>query len=169
MYKSQVDYAAGERRTSTQRSEMVTFVSTLTRSTNLKRKSRYLLLPRDQFIAWHCFHLRLSEEKASRLWKDKLNDPKAHIEEEDGETCIAVKQPTEISSADKIERSKAIQDAPQRINRDDADRQMQDPNAVPLSHAPRGVGILAAASSHLKHTRDFDSGNSGREHCIRSH
>lgn len=102
----------------------VRFVETMTRSNSIKRKTRYLFMNNEEFVAWHMFYWQMSEDRAKGKWKSDLAKPNAYTEKDDeGELVLAVKKPTEISATDKPQSNKtmAIKES-EGMSRSEADK-----------------------------------------------
>jgi hypothetical protein len=117
------------------RQETMHFVETMIRSTNVKRKTAYLLLPKDQFICWQMFKCRLKEKDAEDKWDEDSTNPSLLQYDEDDQLCVPVKKPTEISSSDKITQEKRLSKTSSTVDKDSGASKLAGKGAMPLSSA----------------------------------
>ena len=122
--------------------EVTEYVEKLTRTTTVKRKGAYVLLPEDQFIAWHMFNSRMSERAAMAKWeKDSQNVELAEVE--DGILVVLVKKPTEVSRSDKLASSKEMGSNSARLDKQTAMKNMNNKADMHLA-ADRGISQLSS-------------------------
>ena len=81
------------------------FVETLTQSTSVSRNRKVLLLPKPEYIAWHCFSHKLREEQAKAKWAEGRHSADVHSEFEDGRWVVAVRMTTEIVGSETVTKA----------------------------------------------------------------
>jgi hypothetical protein len=121
------------KRTQASREQVVQYIEVLTRTVNVKKKKAFLLLPKDQFIAWHMMNCRLSETDAKAKWEDCAHDPDLVVEDDDGEVCVKVKKPTEISQSDTLASTKSVTSASKTMDKASASKRLSEKPDIPLS------------------------------------
>lgn len=124
------------------RTEALNFIELLTRTASAKRKTSHILLPEDQYIAWHMFHCRMTEAASKDKWQRQSRDEQL-AEYDDGELCVKVKKPTEISSSDKISSSKVMGTKGRDIEKDVGEHQLMARPDLPLG-LNRGLDHLTS-------------------------